>query len=196
MMMGVGNLTELTDVDSAGVNTLLDRVLPGAGRPQRPDDRRDQLGPHLGPRDRPGPAARPSRRRPGARCPSTSSRGWSCSATPRSRGSAPRTWPSCSGGSRTPTGGSSPRTGRSTRSTTPHFLERRRPVPPLRADGRDRPVARLLPRLRADEGEDRPDAEQELSPGSGARVGLPDRARGEPPRPPQRTRTATRRARA
>ena len=30
MMMGVGNLTELTDADSAGVNVLLAGVLPGA----------------------------------------------------------------------------------------------------------------------------------------------------------------------
>ena len=30
MMMGVGNLTELTDVDSAGVNALLAGLLPGA----------------------------------------------------------------------------------------------------------------------------------------------------------------------
>ena len=84
MLMGVGNLTELTDVDSAGVNTLLDRLLPGAGRRQRPDDRRDQLGPVVGPRDRPGPPAGLSCRDAAGRSPSTSSPAWSCSATPRS----------------------------------------------------------------------------------------------------------------
>ena len=31
-MMGVGNLTELTDVDSAGVNTHAPGVLPGAAK--------------------------------------------------------------------------------------------------------------------------------------------------------------------
>ena len=46
MMMGVGNLTELTDVDSAGVNTILAGALPGTENPERPDDRRDQLGAH------------------------------------------------------------------------------------------------------------------------------------------------------
>ena len=32
MLMGIGNLTELTAADSTGVNALLDRHLPGAGR--------------------------------------------------------------------------------------------------------------------------------------------------------------------
>ena len=46
MMMGVGNLTELTDVDSAGVNVLLAGLLPGARHPQRADDGGHQLVPH------------------------------------------------------------------------------------------------------------------------------------------------------
>src|SRR5262249_28295254 len=60
MMMGVGNLTELTDVDSAGGDTgpsgLCEgrqhdphRVLRGAGHPERPDHGRHQLGPIVGP---------------------------------------------------------------------------------------------------------------------------------------------------
>ena len=57
MMMGVGNLTELTDVDSAGVNTILAGLLPGAEDPKRPDDGRDQLGAVVGPRARPGSPA-------------------------------------------------------------------------------------------------------------------------------------------
>ena len=63
---------------------------------------------------------------------------------------------------------------------------RRRPVRPLRPDGRRRPVARLLPRLRADEGEDRLDAEQDLSAGSSARTG------GSSPSPRSATREARR----
>src|SRR5207302_1235693 len=39
------------------------------------------------------------------------------------------------------------------------------------------------PRRGADEGQDGAHAGQGLSPGPGARLGVPDRARGEPPRP-------------
>ena len=60
MMMGIGNLTELTDVDSAGRQHDARRVLPGADDPERPDDGRDQLGPVVGPRARPGAATGPS----------------------------------------------------------------------------------------------------------------------------------------
>ena len=35
MLMGIGNLTELTAADSTGVNAHADRRLPGAGHPQR-----------------------------------------------------------------------------------------------------------------------------------------------------------------
>ena len=46
MMMGVGNLTELTDVDSAGDQRAAAGLLPGAGHPQRADDAGHQLVPH------------------------------------------------------------------------------------------------------------------------------------------------------
>ena len=110
MMMGIGNLTELTDVDSAGVNTLLDRLLPGAGDPERPDDGGDQLGPLVGPRDRPGAPA-------GASCGDPPHAAQARRAAP---GHAPRPQGRTvrrrepgrarSGGSATRTGGSSPRT--------------------------------------------------------------------------------------
>ena len=57
MLMGIGNLTELTDVDSAGVNVAAAGLLPGAGHPQRADDAGDQLGPDQRARVRPGAAA-------------------------------------------------------------------------------------------------------------------------------------------
>src|SRR5262249_18347776 len=63
------------------------------------------------------------------------------------------------------------------------FPGRSGPVPALRQDGRVGRVARLLPRLRADEGQNRLDAGQDLSPGSGARLGFPDRGGREPSRP-------------
>ena len=40
MLMGIGNLTELTDADSAGDQRAAAGLLPGAGDPQRADDRR------------------------------------------------------------------------------------------------------------------------------------------------------------
>ena len=43
IMMGVGNLTELTDVDSAGMNVALARILPGGRGAQRADDRSNKL---------------------------------------------------------------------------------------------------------------------------------------------------------
>ena len=76
MMMGIGNLTELTDADSAGDQRAAARLLPGAGHSQRADDAGHQLGPH---------AACASATWPGGWCttpsatacrPSTSSRGW------------------------------------------------------------------------------------------------------------------------
>ena len=57
MMMGIGNLTELTDADSAGDQRAAVGVLPGAGHSQRADDPSHQLGPHQRPRVRPGAAA-------------------------------------------------------------------------------------------------------------------------------------------
>ena len=46
MMMGIGNLTELTDVDSAADQRAAARLLPGAWHSQRADDAGHQLGPH------------------------------------------------------------------------------------------------------------------------------------------------------
>ncbi len=48
LMMGVGNLTELTDADSAGRERAARGVLPGTRRAQRADDGSDQLGPLVG----------------------------------------------------------------------------------------------------------------------------------------------------
>ena len=48
MLMGVGNLTELTAADSTGVNAMLIAVCQELGRPQRADDRGDSLGARLG----------------------------------------------------------------------------------------------------------------------------------------------------
>ena len=96
MMMGVGNLTELTEVDSAGVNTAAGRLLPGTGDQERAHDGRDQLGPLVRPRAGPGRDGWLIMRSGAGPCPSISIRGWSCSATPRSNGSAPRISPSFS----------------------------------------------------------------------------------------------------
>ena len=84
MMMGVGNLTELTDVDSAGVNTILAGLCQELKNPERADDGRDQLGAVVGARARSGAPAGSSCGRRTTRCPSTSSPVWSPCATPRS----------------------------------------------------------------------------------------------------------------
>ena len=47
MMMGIGNLTELSDVDSAGVNLLLLGVCQENWRPKCTDDSSHQLGSHF-----------------------------------------------------------------------------------------------------------------------------------------------------
>ncbi len=57
-----------------------------------------------------------------------------------------------------------------------------RSVCPLRANGRGRPRPCVLPRIRADEGENRLDVEQDLSSGSSAGMGFPDRTGSQPPR--------------
>ena len=109
MIMGTGNLTELTDVDSAGVNTVLlgfcqelsihsvltTAVINWARSSVRELDLARRLVHHAVVNH--------------TRCPSTSSPGWSCCAIRGSRNSAPTTWPSSSGESATPTGASSPR---------------------------------------------------------------------------------------
>ena len=84
MMMGVGNLTELTDVDSAGVNTLLLGFCQELAIRSVLTTAVINWAALVGPRDRPGAAAGASCGRPPIRCPSTSSPAWSCSATPRS----------------------------------------------------------------------------------------------------------------
>ena len=58
MIMGTGNLTELTDVDSAGVNTMLIGFCQELSIRSVSDDGRHQLGAVFGARDRPCPAAR------------------------------------------------------------------------------------------------------------------------------------------
>ncbi len=52
--MGIGNLTELTDVDSAGRQRGAAGILPGIRYPQRLDHRSHQLVPKQRPRSRPG----------------------------------------------------------------------------------------------------------------------------------------------
>ena len=67
-----------------------------------------------------------------------------------------------------------------------HFLRDTDPFLLFDQMGVDRAVARVLPRLRADEGENRLDSEQDLSAGSSAGVGVPDRAGRQPPREARR----------
>ncbi len=85
MMMGIGNLTELTDADSAAINVLLlgfcqelaiHSVLTTAG---------DQLGPQLACANATWPGGSCIMPISTACCPSDWSRGWSCSATPKCR---------------------------------------------------------------------------------------------------------------
>ncbi len=49
MMMGIGNLTELSDVDSAGINLLLLGICQELGIRSVLDDASHQLGENLGP---------------------------------------------------------------------------------------------------------------------------------------------------
>ena len=189
-MMGVGNLTELTDVDSAGRQHAAVGFCQELGDPERADDGRDQLGAVVGPRDRPGPAAGSSCRDAPDACPSTSSPAWSCSATPRSPRFGPENLAELQRRIRDPNWRIFAEDGQIHALNNTHFLRDTDPFLLFDQMGVDRPVARVLPRLRADEGENRLDSEQDLSAGSGAGVGLPDRARGEPPRPPRATRTA------
>ena len=154
------------------------RVLPGAGDPERLDDGGHQLGAVVGSRARPRAAARASCRdasdpaqarraaagraaRPQGRRVRRREPGRDPAADPRPElADLRRGWPDpCHEQSESPA--------------------RFRPVPSLRADGGQRPVARVLSRLRDDEGQNRLDSEQDLSPGSSFRLGFPDGARGQ-----------------
>ncbi len=119
ILMGIGNLTELTDVDSAGVNTLLvgfcqelgvrsvltTAVINWARSSVVEVDLARRLALSCGdPEDAAEAGRAPPGDAPRRPAPSLRPRG------PRA------TWPR---GSRTPTGGSSPRTAGSTHSTTP-----------------------------------------------------------------------------
>ena len=184
LLMGIGNLTELTDVDSSGVNTILIGFCQEVGVRSVPDDIGHQLGEIL----RPGGRSRPPV-------------GLSCGQEqddPQARraaiGDAPRPqnppdWPRRARRAGDSHQGSELADLRRGRPPSCHqrepFPERSRPGFPLREDGRRRPLPRLLPRPRVDESEDRPDARQGVSPGSGPRLGLPDRARDQPSRPPR-----------
>ena len=181
IMMGVGNLTELTDVDSAGVNTLLigfcqelgigsvltTAVINWARSSVREIDlarrlahhavTRRTLPKHVEPRlvDAPRPRGRRVRR------------GQLAELQRRIRDP---NWRIFAEG------------GKIYALNNHHLLRDTDPVPALRTDGGHRPVARVLSRLRDDEGENRLDSEQDLSPGSSIRVGLPHGARGQPHR--------------
>ena len=54
MLMGIGNLTELTEADTHRRHGAAARLLPGARHPQRADHRGDRLGARRGPRGGPG----------------------------------------------------------------------------------------------------------------------------------------------
>ena len=182
ILMGIGNLTELTDVDSAGVNMLLvgfcqelgiRSVLTTAVAPwtrssvaevdiaRRPEP----------PRRRPRDAAEAGRPPPG-RPPRP--------ARPRVRPIGPGR----DGGT-----GQGPELADLRRRGADPCLQQRppprrdRPVPDLQPDGGGRSHPQLLPRPRAEQGPDRPDPGQGLSSGPGARLGAPDRARDQPPPP-------------
>ena len=58
MMMGVGNVTELTEVDSAGINVILAGVCEELSIRECLDDASHQLGSHQRSRVGPGPAHR------------------------------------------------------------------------------------------------------------------------------------------
>ena len=71
MMMGIGNLTELTDVDSAPINVVLLGFCQELGIRSVLTTASDQLGPQQRPRVRPGAAAGSLRPAAIARCPSS-----------------------------------------------------------------------------------------------------------------------------
>ena len=140
-MMGVGNLTELTDVDSAGVNTLLlgfcqelgirsvltTAVINWARSSVRELDLARRLVHHA-----------VSRRT----LPKHVEPGWSCSATPRSPGSAPEDLAELQRRIKDPNWRIFAEDGKIHAMNNAHFLRRRRPVRPVRPDGR-RPTRRM-----------------------------------------------------
>ena len=146
ILMGVGNLTELTEVDSAGVNAVLigfceelgirsvltTAVINWARSSVREIDIARRLAHHAVSR-----RALPKHVDPRL----------VMLRDPGSPSSARPIWPSSSGGSATRTGGSSPRAVLIHALNNQHLLRDTRPLPAVRADGHRRPVARLLPGL-------------------------------------------------
>ena len=175
-MMGVGNLTELTDVDSAGVNTILigfceelgvrsvltTAVINWARSSVREIDLARRLVHHAVARRTLPKHVEP--RLVMLRDPEVAEFG--AGEPGRAPAADPR--PELADLRR---GRPDPRPQQSA------FAARYRPVPSVRPDGRGGAVARLLPGLRDDEGENRLDSEQDLSAGSSAGLGLPDGAR-------------------
>ena len=182
MLMGVGNLTELTDVDSGGHQRVARGFLPGSRHPQRADHGGHQLGAEQRARVRPGApagvprlqasrAAEASRAEPDAAARSEAApHGDECCAIWRS---------SC----RIATFASSPSVGDCTSSIAICGCKG-----PIRSTCsrrwqacRHRSGACVLPWLRNGEGDDGVDAGKELHPGSGVAMGLLDGARKEHP---------------
>ena len=191
MMMGVGNLTELTDVDSAGVNTILlgfcqeltiqsvltTAVINWARSSVRELDLARRLVHHAVTHHTLPKHLEP--RLVALRDPKVAEFGADNLAELQRRIRDPN-WRIFAEG------------GMIYALNNARFAPRSRSVRALRADGRRRRRARVLPGLRADEGENRLDAEQDLSPGSSAGVGLPDGARSQPPRAATGTRSPRR----
>ena len=177
MMMGVGNLTELTDVDSAGVNVLLlgfcqelgirsvltTEVINWCRSCVRELDLARRLVHHACTRARAAEAR--------------SSRTWCCSATRSCASTARRCWPNWPRRSPTATSACSPSAASCTSSTARCTLQGTDPFALFERDARHdpkhRPVARLLPGLRDGQGGDGADAGQELHAGPGTALGLP-----------------------
>ena len=76
MLMGIGNLTELTAADSTGVNAMLIAVCQELGIRERADDRGHPLGARRGARDRRRAAADALRGDAARRFPRASTIGW------------------------------------------------------------------------------------------------------------------------
>ena len=193
MMMGIGNLTELTDVDSAGVNTILvgfceelrirsvltTAVINWARSSVREIDLARRLVHHAVARRTLPKHVEP--RLVALRDPRVAEFGVENLDELQRRIRDPN-WRIFAEG------------GLIHALNNQHLLRGFRPVPPVRADGGRRPVARLLSGLRDDEGENRLDSEQDLSAGSSFGMGFPDGARGQSRRPARgRRRPASRR---
>ena len=185
MIMGIGNLTELTDVDSAGVNTILigfcqelairsvltTAVINWARSSVREIDLARRLVHHAVSNRSLPKHVEP--RLVALRDPRVAEFGADNLAELQRRIRDPN-WRIFAEG------------GMIIAMNNEQLRERPRSVRALRADGGHRRGARVLPRIRDDEGENRLDAEQDLSPGSSAGVGLLDRAGAESSRAAKR----------